>query len=346
MKKLRVSVLICLFLCSLTGCKSEEEIKTDAFLKLGYSDEEVTNILALSEDDQEIFNDYNKDLVTLLTADGFKENNLKVYDRHLDVLDKFDETDFMALCNDGYLDKYDSDDLLDFMNDKYFMYKNLDLYMKYLDDFETVRKCVEYVNTKGYKESYVDYEVSDISKDILMIASKIYSIEEYIPDDLITLPSEYVCQSDNSLREEAYNAYIEMADAAREEDMYFYVSTSYRSYDFQTALYNKYLETDSQEVVDTYSSRPGFSDHQTGLTVDIRDYDKTFDDVKDTEEMLWLRDNSYLYGFIMRYPEGKEDITRYEYEWWHFRYVGKEAAKIIHDDGITFDEYYEYYVNN
>lgn len=343
MKKLKVSILTCLLLCSLSACKSKQQIKTDAFFDAGYSDEQVEIILSLSEENQELFKEYNPSLINLVVNDKFLETNINKYLDNLDLLDDVDEDLFFYIVDEKIESK---DKILNLLKDKYFMIDNLDLYLNYYDDFDKIRNLVEWVNVKGYLESFIDAEVSDASNDILMIASKIYTIKEYIPEDLKEIPSEYIMQGNNYLRSEALNAYIEMADAAREEGQYFYVSTSYRSYSFQELLYNKYLLEDPMEVVDTYSSRPGYSDHQTGLTVDLRDYNKSFNDVKDTAPFLWLKDNSYKYGFIMRYPEGKEDITRYEYEWWHFRYVGEDVAKEIYDNQITFDEYYEYYVNN
>ena len=148
------------------------------------------------------------------------------------------------------------------------------------------------------------------------------------------------------LQTEAYQSLKEMFDVAREEKMYFYISTAYRSFDFQTALYNSYLVYDSQEVVDTYSSRPVFSDHQTGLACDIGKVGYKFSSFTDTPECKWLHENAYKYGFILRYPEGKENITKYDYESWHFRYVGKDVSTFIHDNNITLEEYYAFFVES
>lgn len=345
MKTLKALILTCLLICSLSACKSKQQIKTDAFFSVGYNQTQIDKILELNEENWDKFDYYVPELINLLFNENFKEENLDLYSNYLTLLDLTDEDTFIKLVNEGIISNNESQ-IKKLLSDKYFMYKNIELYLKYFNEFDDTRKLVEWVNVKGYLKSFDEAETSDTSKDTLMIASKIYTIKEYVPEDLVPIDNEYVLQSGNYLRKEAYDAFIQMADDARSENQTFYVSTSYRYYVFQEMLYNSYLLEDPQEVVDTYSSRPGYSDHQTGLTVDIRDYNKTFDDVKDTEPMLWLKENSYKYGFILRYPEGKEDITRYEYEWWHFRYVGKDVAKIIHDDQITFDEYYEYYVNN
>ena len=118
-----------------------------------------------------------------------------------------------------------------------------------------------------------------------------------------------------------------------------YLSSGFRSYDTQKAIYNRYLSYDSQEEVDTYSARPGHSEHQSGYAFDVNQIDYTFDD---TPEAKWLSDNCYKYGFILRYPKGKSDETGYMYESWHFRYVGVELASKLYNNGdwITLEDYY------
>ena len=96
---------------------------------------------------------------------------------------------------------------------------------------------------------------------------------------------------------------------------------------------------DGKEKADTYSARAGYSEHQTGLAIDLNSIDMTFDN---TDESNWLKDNCYKYGFIIRYPNDKEDITGYMYEPWHIRYVGKNLANVLYNNGdwITLEEYY------
>ena len=110
-------------------------------------------------------------------------------------------------------------------------------------------------------------------------------------------------------------------------------------YQDQEYIYNNYVRMDGQEAADTYSARAGFSEHQTGLVLDLNTVDISFDN---TNESNWLRDNSYKYGFIIRYPKGKENITGYTYEPWHIRYVGKNLAKEIYNNGdyLTLEEYF------
>ena len=94
---------------------------------------------------------------------------------------------------------------------------------------------------------------------------------------------------------------------------------------------------DGQEAADTYSSRPGHSEHQSGLAADINNPDESFNGTAAAE---WLKNNCYKYGFIVRFPEGKEEYTGYIYESWHLRYVGKEWAKKITESGKSLEEYF------
>lgn len=115
------------------------------------------------------------------------------------------------------------------------------------------------------------------------------------------------------------------------------VCSGFRSYSTQKSLYQKYVKRDGQAVADTYSARPGYSEHQTGFAFDINRASMSFEG---TKEAVWLEQNAYKYGFIMRYPKGKESITGYQYEPWHYRYVGVERAQKLFSSGLTIEEYY------
>lgn len=112
--------------------------------------------------------------------------------------------------------------------------------------------------------------------------------------------------------------------------------SAYRSYEYQGTLYSDYVERDGQAEADRYSARPGFSEHQSGLAFDVGELDY---DYGDTDEGTWLREHCHEYGFIIRYPKDKESITGYLYEPWHIRYVGKEDALKIYQQGVTLEEY-------
>lgn len=144
---------------------------------------------------------------------------------------------------------------------------------------------------------------------------------------------------------EARAAYEELNAAALLEGYTFNAFSTYRSYDRQVELYANYVNRDGKEAADTYSARPGYSEHQTGLAFDIGEVgnEQFFADegFGATEAGKWLAKNAHKYGFIMRYPEGKEKVTGYMHEAWHFRYVGKDIAKDIYSNKSTLEEYLE-----
>lgn len=113
--------------------------------------------------------------------------------------------------------------------------------------------------------------------------------------------------------------------------------SGYRSYQYQTQLYNNYVNQHGEEEANTFSAKPGFSEHQTGLTFDLKDFNGQL--VEDPITSQWIKDNCAQYGFIIRYPEGKEDITGYIYEPWHLRYVGEEVANQIMNNNTTLEQY-------
>lgn len=113
--------------------------------------------------------------------------------------------------------------------------------------------------------------------------------------------------------------------------------SGYRSYQYQTQLYNNYVNQHGEEAANTFSAKPGFSEHQTGLTFDLKDFNGQL--VEDPITSQWIKDNCAKYGFIVRYPEGKEDITGYIYEPWHLRYVGEEVANQIMNNNTTLEQY-------
>lgn len=154
----------------------------------------------------------------------------------------------------------------------------------------------------------------------------------------IGLPSDF----DPGESPDARKSFNNMKDDAEKEGLTLRAFSTYRDYDRQDFLYNRYTENDGKEEADTFSARPGFSEHQTGLAFDIggpNSKDDASMSFEKTNEFKWLINNSFKYGFILRYPKGKEDITGFMYEPWHYRYVGQENAIEISNSGLTLDEY-------
>ncbi len=155
----------------------------------------------------------------------------------------------------------------------------------------------------------------------ILIANKTYS-----------LPATYAPGVDAT----AEAAFQKMQQAAAQEGLNIYISSSFRSYEYQTKIYNNYVARDGQQEADTYSARPGHSEHQTGLAFDLNTIDDSF---ADTAEGKWVGLHAHEYGFIVRYPDGKSDITGFQYEPWHIRYLGVETATAVYESGLCLEEY-------
>lgn len=160
-----------------------------------------------------------------------------------------------------------------------------------------------------------------------------------LANKLYPLPKTYNPGEDPAARA----AFEQMAAAAKQAGFELVAFSGFRSYDYQTTLYNNYVARDGQANADRYSARPGYSEHQTGLAFDIGE--KGREDLWLTAEFgetpagQWLANNAHLYGFILRYPKGKEHVTGFMYESWHFRYLGVEIATKVHASGLTLEEY-------
>lgn len=189
----------------------------------------------------------------------------------------------------------------------------------------------------------VTYSVSDSSKNKTEIKRKVNVIEKpktqgtYIKGILIvnkkySLPANYNPGVDQT----ASTALKQLQQAASTAGHNIPLISGFRSYSRQQTLYNNYVARDGQALADTYSARPGHSEHQTGLAFDVGNLD---DNYGSTPAGIWLKENCHKYGFIIRYPKGKESITGYQYEPWHIRYVGVEHATKIMNQNITLEEY-------
>ena len=170
-----------------------------------------------------------------------------------------------------------------------------------------------------------------------------YLRDDFVPNNLVEMTTPY-SKEGIYLVEEARDNFYKLVDKAKEEGLTIRAISAYRGYTYQKRLYDKYVEADGVNKADTYSARPGFSDHQTGLAIDVDNTTSSFENFTNTKEYQWMLDNSYKYGFILRYPSGKESITTYQFESWHYRYVGLKLAKKIKASNLTFDEYFTRYL--
>ncbi|ERM16056.1 M15 family metallopeptidase [Brevibacillus laterosporus] len=183
-------------------------------------------------------------------------------------------------------------------------------------------------------------------ESIQVLVNKQYKLpDSYKPQDLVYPDVPFLFQEKiekRMMRQEAADALQQLFAGAKQEGIMLAGVSAYRSHTTQTNLFNRYVKKDGEEAAKKYSAEPGHSEHETGLAIDVSGSTgkcAAEDCFEGTPEAVWLADHAHEYGFIIRYPKGKEAITGYQYEPWHLRYVGKEAAGEIHDKGITLEEY-------
>ncbi|CCF16849.1 D-alanyl-D-alanine carboxypeptidase family protein [Brevibacillus laterosporus GI-9] len=183
-------------------------------------------------------------------------------------------------------------------------------------------------------------------ESIQVLVNKQYKLpDSYKPQDLVYPDVPFLFQEKiekRMMRQEAADALQQLFAGAKQEGIMLAGVSAYRSHTTQTNLFNRYVKKDGEEAAKKYSAEPGHSEHETGLAIDVSGSTgkcAAEDCFEGTPEAAWLADHAHEYGFIIRYPKGKEAITGYQYEPWHLRYVGKEAAGEIHDKGITLEEY-------
>ena len=297
-------------------------------------------------------NDYSKTLNKIIDDGLLDKNKLDSYFK-IDYYEYDDFTNYISTWlklgynyedinninkkEDDLLRKKVSDnyikDISNYLQYDYFKTDKLDRYLAYFnnDYSDTIIK----VNIGLDKEYFEDPNIiKDYSKD--MIVNKYNELSsDFVPPELTKLNN--CSEGEEYLTKEAKEAYDKLCEASKKNNLNLGVTSSYRSYENQQSTYNSYLKSNGKAYVDKFVAVPGFSEHQTGLALDVKS--TTSSPFATTKEYKWIKDNAHLYGFILRYPENLENITGYSYEAWHFRYVGEDIAKYIYENGITFEEY-------
>lgn len=239
--------------------------------------------------------------------------------------------------------------ILNLIKEKYYLKRNLDRYLAFHDthnDYES-KNVVIYVNTNRDYNLYEHNLEADITKDYLLITNKYYYLNsDYKLDDLVKVSTTYSFGSGYEIRKIVYDAFLNMWKKAKsEENIYFMINSGYRSYESQEAVYKDYENAYGKNYADSIAARPGHSEHQTGLALDIVSLDATTGaKFKVSKSYEWLKNHAHEYGFIQRYEEDTTDITGFSEESWHWRYVGVDVATYIHENNITFEEYYAYFL--
>lgn len=258
------------------------------------------------------------------------------------LLKKLDKTRIEKLLTTEKNEK-----LINILNEKYFLTKNLDKYIAYSDKNPEISltEVIALVNVHRDQNYYENMEITDTSKGNTMLVNKYNALsKDYEVEDLKTISKTYSYGDNKKLNKEAYDAFISLADDAKKEGYTILIVSSYRTYQDQEDVWKDYKASFGTKKADAYAARAGSSEHETGLAIDVADYNDKNDKFEATESFKWMQTNAHKYGYILRYPKGKENITGYSYEAWHYRYVGIDTATKVYNEGITYDEYYEYYL--
>ncbi len=305
--------------------------------------------------------DYNQTVETMLTSPYFNEKYLNTYY----------EINYQTNHNWPYLvntfleknySSYEINNIFEYLNDenieklKSLDYIDLGDYIKISNvevdkinrykEFQnqnntTLDEAVTKVNIGLDKDFYTDITTISNPNSYTLLINKYRSLpEDYIPCDLTSLS----INPNMKLRKKAAEAYEELQSAALIDHVIIIPFSAFRTKDYQNKLYTNYKNKDGVLIADTYSARPRHSEHETGLAIDVRS--NTLIDNLTENDYKWMLQNSYKYGFIVRYAYATSAITGYIEEPWHLRYVGKEIAKDIYEKNITFDEYYDLYLKD
>ncbi len=279
--------------------------------KLGYSSDSIKKINDLEIEEYILNNKYSKVLDNILSDDDYDENYFE-----------------------------------DYFENKYFKIESLERYIKYDEKTDYSKdKVVIYVNINLDKDFYTDIRKIDNPNDTLALVNKYYALpDDFEAKNLITFSDKYSYNS-QKMNEIAAENMMKLIDDARSAGYTLTIVSGYRTESYQKNLYDTSVKNNGKDHADKYSARPGHSEHQTGLTADISNKAGVLNGFEKFPVYNWVKENAHKYGFIERYPKGKEFITGYSYEPWHYRYVGVKAATTIYEEDITFEEYVVKYLN-
>ena len=332
-------------------------IASNKLKSLNYSNESANRIIELGLKNKVLNNVYNAFIDKNVSDTNFNLDNYDFYNEiscdkkiSVELVNQLKEKGYLSKDVSYILQRGDHDsisdlltkskilDISDYLSYDFAKLSLLDRYIEYKKingvKYET---AVTYVNIGIDEDFYSNYKtVNEFS--YTMLVNKYNRLNEnFVPEDLKIFPKGYCssdCPKDNSV---VVDAFIKMADAMKEEGIKVYVNSAYRSFEEQKKTYEKYtkLYGENYDV-----AKPGFSEHQTGLSIDLRSGSGTF---KGSKAETWIKEHGYKYGFILRYDSTKTKITGYN-EPWHIRYVGESIAEDIKNKKITFDEYYVKYL--
>lgn len=319
-------------------------------IKLSTKGYDKTSIKLLKENNIKL-NKYSKTLDNIINTKYFILDNTSYY---IDI-DYHDEDNFYEninnLINKGYntteinkiyekkidtnivLNNEYNKNILTILSSPYFNKDNLERYLEYNKEDDIVLNVNMNLDYDFYTH---DININEVNTNV--IVNKYYKLDSnYIPE-LVKLDRKYSINDRQLVTKETKEAFEKMASDARNEGIYIYSGSAYRSYSYQNTLYSNRVKTDGLEYANNTAAKAGYSEHQTGMALDLmnKNYEYLTNDDK---EYTWLIENSYKYGFILRYPSDKTEITGYSYEPWHFRYITIDIATYLKENNLVYEEY-------
>ena len=339
-------------------------MQINSLTALGYSEIASKNILQKMKKDYILQIGENKTLNAAFESNEYIEENLDSYSkiefqdqkniiRNINLLlnKGYSNNDISIILkhgNDNDVSEFAKKDkikyLEEFFSISYAKLKYYDRYLAYSDETgEDEETTVLYVNLGMDGDAYVDPEVV-LDFSATMLVNKYRKLEEvFEPDYLTTVPKEYAGSEDLRASKIAIDAFVEMADAAKNDGMGIVINSAYRSYQDQVDIKETYQNLYGSNYVKRYVAEPGHSEHQTGLAFDVGS--TSVNVFANSEEYKWMLNNAHKYGFILRFSKKGEGITGFRNEPWHYRFVGKEAATYIYENNLTLEEYYAIFLD-
>ena len=329
-----------------------------------FKEEEIVSEVAKLMNEYNIPDDqYSKTLEFVLLNNIYNENYLEEYSdieyidngnfanilttflpkgysgKEINYINQLSTKNIEKLANIDYID------ISNYYNISNFDVAKIDRYNRYYEENDyDLEDVITYVNINLDLPVYSDTrEVTDPDSLLVLVNKYNHLPDGYEPDDLAYVPGAY--GNNVPMREIIKEPFLELQNAAEEEiGITLMPTTAFRGEDFQRTLYNNYVASDGVTAADTYSARPGYSEHQTGLSIDLKNTAISGSTRLNDSDYEWLSNNAYRFGFIIRFPEDKTYITGYQFENWHIRYVGLDVAKIIYEEDLTLEEYIDLYV--
>lgn len=342
-KSMKIIIIVwsILLMVALIYFNKDKLFKQDNYTSLGYSEKSSEKIKELNISSY-LKDTYSKTLDKALENDEYVNDYLQNYIK----IKYIDNKDFIKSINDLLKKDYKVEEInsLSFiLSSPYYKYELLNSYLDYYKKNNDKKdNIVTLVNIGLNNDFYTNIKEIKDPDNLLVLVNKYNKLpDDYKPSNLVDFDSKYkISKSERLMRKEAHDALTKLIDDINKENMNLWINSTFRTKDYQNSLFTRSVKNNGMQHALIYSAKPRHSEHETGLAVDLSAEKsgviETFDKFKQYD---WMKENAHKYGFIERYPKGKEWITGYAYEPWHYRYVGVEVATKIKEENITYEEY-------